>query len=92
MLDDRERGLLEEMERELLADPGLQRRLNSRGPRLRRALAVPALATLVVFLAVAVVALLVLALPLQSLVVAVIAVWPCRALRRRLRARRRPTP
>jgi Flp pilus assembly protein TadB len=83
MLDDREREELEEIERALLADPGLQRRL--RGRRLRGRLATPALVATVAFLAVTAVGLLLLGLPLQAVVVALIAWWPWRTVRRRTR-------
>ncbi|MDD7939782.1 DUF3040 domain-containing protein [Actinomycetospora lutea] len=85
MLDDRERGELEEIERALLADPELQRRLRAPGARLRTKLATPALIALVVFLAVAAAGLLILGLPLHAIIVALIAWWPWWALRRRLR-------
>lgn len=90
MLDDRERGQLEEIERALLGDTELQRRLRAPGARLRHKLETPALVVLVVFLAVAACGLLVLGLPLQSMVVIAVGIWPWSVLRRRWRARRRP--
>ncbi|MEJ2890647.1 DUF3040 domain-containing protein [Actinomycetospora aeridis] len=83
MLDDREREELEEIERALLADPGLRRRLTGR--RVHRAVRTPLLVACVAFLAVAAVGLLILGLPLQSIVVALIAWWPWRVLRRQRR-------
>lgn len=91
MLDDRERGQLEEIERGLLEDPRLRRRLRAPGARLRRALAAPVLMALVLVLAVAALGLLVLGLPLQAMVVVAVGLWPWSALRRRyLLARRGP--
>lgn len=89
MLDDRERKLLDEIEWRLLADPELQRRLASRGPRTRRTLATCVLVACVVFLAVTAIGVLVLGLPGQSLVVVTLAVWPAVVLRRRNGRRRR---
>ncbi|GAA4927624.1 DUF3040 family protein [Actinomycetospora succinea] len=89
MLDDRERGQLEEIERALLEDPGLQRRLRAPGARLRSRLATPSLVAFCVFLAVVAVAVLSLGLPLQAMAVVAVGLWPWSALRRRLRARRR---
>ncbi|MEJ2861718.1 DUF3040 domain-containing protein [Actinomycetospora flava] len=90
MLDDRERGQLEEIERALLGDAELQRRLRAPGARLRRRFETPALVVLVAFLAVAAFGLLVLGLPLQAMVVVGVGIWPWSVLRRRWRARRRP--
>jgi peptidoglycan/LPS O-acetylase OafA/YrhL len=88
MLNDRERELLEEIERALLADLRLRRRLESRAHRFRLALAFWSLAALVVTLATAAVGLLVLALPGQAMIVLLLAVWPLALLRRRIAGRR----
>ncbi len=92
MLDDRERGELEAIERALLADPDLQRRLRAPGARLRTKLATPLLVALVVFLAVAAVGVLALGLPLQAIVLVTVGAWPWSVLRRRLRRTRRRGP
>jgi Flp pilus assembly protein TadB len=83
VLDDRERGELEEIERALLADAELQRRLRAPGARLRGRLATPVLAAMVVFLVLAATGVLLLGLPVHAIVVALLAWWPWRALRRR---------
>jgi len=90
VLDDRGRGQREESERALLGDPELQRRLRAPGARLRHRFETPALVVLVAFLAFAAFGLLVLGLPLQSMVVVAVGVWPWSVLRRRWRARPRP--
>lgn len=87
MLDDREREELEGIERGLLADAALRRRLRAPGARVRRALATPSLVASVAVLVVAVAGLLVLGLPVHALVVALIAWWPWSVLRRRTRRR-----
>jgi hypothetical protein len=92
MLNDRERELLEEIERTLLTDSGLRRRLASRGPRVRRALATSSLVALVLFLSTAAVGLFALALPGQSIVLLLLAVWPLAVLRRRLGCCREDRP